>query len=63
MNDNNTQTDNLGILNEAQKQGQGTSMKDLVFDPVTGEFRQQSAGTSQGDGQVVTDMTEEGFAA
>ena len=42
---------------------QGTSMKDLVFDPVSGDFRQVPRGTHRGDGDVVTEMTDKGFAA
>lgn len=40
-----------------------TSMKDLVFDPVTGEFKQVLKGTHSGQGEVVTEMTNKGFAA
>ena len=42
---------------------QGSSMKDLVFDPVTGDFRQVPRGSHRGDGDVVTEMTNKGFAA
>lgn len=42
---------------------QGNSMKDLVFDPVTGDFRQVPRGTHHGEGDVVTEMTNKGFAA
>ena len=38
------------------------SMKDLVFDPVTGEFKQVVRGTHTGEGAVVTEMTNKGFA-
>lgn len=41
---------------------QGNSMKDLVFDPVTGDFRQVPRGTHHGEGDVVTEMTNKGFA-
>ena len=41
---------------------QGSSMKDLVYDPVTGDFRQVPRGTHHGDGDVVTEMTDKGFA-
>lgn len=42
---------------------QGSSMKDLVFDPITGDFRQVPRGTHHGEGDVVTEMTNKGFAA
>ena len=52
------------ILNEVPKQSAGTSMKDLQFDPSTGEFRQVPRGTDPGPtGNVVTEMTDQGFAA
>ena len=40
-----------------------SSMKDLVFDPVTGEFRQVARGSETGEGEIVTEMTNKGFAA
>lgn len=42
---------------------QGSSMKDLVFDPITGDFRQVPRGSHHGEGDVVTEMTNKGFAA
>ena len=42
---------------------QGSSMKDLVYDPVTGDFHQEPRGTHRGEGDVVTEMTDKGFAA
>lgn len=51
------------VLDEARKQGRGDSMMDLVFDPETGEFKQVDKGTQVDQGQVVTGMTEDGFAA
>lgn len=39
------------------------SMKDLVFDPVTGEFQQIERGSHDGTGEIVTEMTNKGFAA
>ena len=39
------------------------SMKELVFDNVTGEFRQVDRGTYHGSGDIVTEMTGDGFAA
>ena len=52
------------LSEEVREQGlnQGSSMKDLVFDPVTGDFRQVPRGTHHGDGDVVTEMTKKGFA-
>lgn len=50
---------------EVREEGrnQGTSMKDLVFDPISGDFHQVPKGTHHGDGDVVTEMTDKGFAA
>lgn len=39
------------------------SMKDLVYDPVSGEFKQIRKGTTTDEGEVVTEMTRKGFAA
>jgi molybdopterin/thiamine biosynthesis adenylyltransferase len=39
------------------------SMKDLVYDPVSGEFKQIRKGAPTGNGEVVTEMTNKGFAA
>ena len=44
-------------------QGSGVSTKDLVFDPETGEFKQVLKTEKPASGEVVTRMTEEGFAA
>ena len=49
------------VRNEGRNQG--TSMKDLVFDPISGDFRQVDRGTHRGEGDVVTEMTDKGFAA
>lgn len=46
---------------EVRKQGQGTAMTELAFNPLTGEFEQRPEG-STGTGDVVTKMTEDGFA-
>ena len=53
------------LARDVREQGlnQGSTMKDLVFDPVTGDFRQVERGASHGDGDVVTEMTDKGFAA
>ncbi len=47
---------------EVRRQGQRNSCKDLVFDPATGEFVIGGDGIRTG-GDVVTQMTEDGFAA
>ena len=39
------------------------SMKDLVYDPVSGEFKQIRKGATTDEGEVVTEMTRKGFAA
>ena len=44
-------------------QGSGTSIKDLVFDPESGEFKQVVKSVAPVSGEIVTRMTEEGFAA
>lgn len=41
----------------------GGSMKELVFNPETGDFEACARGTSHGSGEIVTEMTEGGFAA
>lgn len=51
------------LAEEVKKQGEGeNTMYDLVFDPVTGEFKQELKTSSHSNGEVVTSMTEEGFA-
>ncbi|MBP5511207.1 MAG: hypothetical protein J6Z49_09845 [Kiritimatiellae bacterium] len=54
----------LNNLSEnVRKQGLGeNTMTDLVYDPVTGEFKQVNKTESPAQGEVVTRMTEEGFA-
>ncbi len=39
----------------------GSTMMDLVFNPETGNFEQIPKGTAH-EGDVVTDMTKDGFA-
>lgn len=41
---------------------QESALTDLVFDPTTGEFKQVPKGTQSDPGDVVTEMTEKGFA-
>lgn len=47
---------------EVKKQGEGKSLKKLVFDPATGQFKQASKLNPFATGDVVTEMTEKGFA-
>ena len=58
-----SQNENMQILEEAKLHGEGKSMKDLVFNPATGEFEEQDKGAPVNTGTVVTDMTKDGFAA
>lgn len=49
-------------INEVIEETQhGGSMQELVYNAVTGEFEQRPRGT-HGAGDVVTDMTKDGFA-
>lgn len=50
------------LANEVRRQSEGSSMKDLVFDPVTGEFKQVQKNSTNFTGDVVTEMTDKGFA-
>lgn len=52
------------LAEEVREEGynQEGSMKDLVFDPVTGEFQQIERGSHAGTGEIVTEMTNKGFA-
>ena len=59
-------TDQLNSLAEdvrTEGYNPSASMKDLVYDPVSGEFKQIRKGTPTGNGEVVTEMTNKGFAA
>lgn len=51
---------------EIRRQGRpetGPSMKDLVFNPITGEFEQvEHTSLDTTPGMVVTEMTRQGFA-
>lgn len=53
------------LSEEVRNQGnhRNGSMMDLIFDPVSGEFRQVPHGAFTGTGDVVTEMTNKGFAA
>ena len=60
---NTQQLNNLAEDVREEGLNQGSSMKDLVFDPISGDFRQVPRGTHHGEGDVVTEMTNKGFAA
>ena len=60
---NEQQLNNLAEDVREQGLSQAASMKDLVFDPVTGDFRQVPHGSQAGEGDIVTEMTNKGFAA
>lgn len=60
---NEQQLNNLAEDVREQGLSQSASMKDLVFDPVTGDFRQVPRGSQTGEGDIVTEMTNKGFAA
>ena len=47
---------------EIKKQGEGKSGKKLLFDPTTGQFNLASKLNPFAAGDVVTEMTEKGFA-
>lgn len=51
----------FGDVIREQGQNQGHSMKDLVFDPVSGDFVLVDKGSAH-EGDIVTEMTEKGFA-
>ena len=40
----------------------GNTITDLVFNPMTVEFEEAPMGITHGAGEVVTDMTKDGFA-
>lgn len=50
------------IANVVKDTQHGKEKNELVFNPETGEFEQRPVGT-RGDGEIVTEMTKEGFAA
>lgn len=63
--DQNAEFKNLGeeVRKQGYKTGSSSSMKDLVFDPETGTFKavEHDEGSRRPD-DIVTGMTEEGFA-
>lgn len=56
--------ENLGeFAEQVKEQGDGKVMaKKLVFDPATGQFKTVSKLNPFSGGEVVTEMTEKGFA-
>lgn len=56
--------ENLGeFAEQVKEQGDGKVMaKKLVFDPATGQFKTVSRLNPFSGGEVVTEMTEKGFA-
>ena len=54
-----------GLAEDVRNQGYNpsASMKDLVYDPVSGEFKQIRKGATTDEGEGVTEMTRKGFAA
>lgn len=56
-----TELERFGNQIREQGESQGRTMMDLVFDPLTGDFKQVPKGTHH-VGDVVTDMAEKGFA-
>lgn len=52
------------LAESVREQGlsQEASMTQLVYDPTSGEFRQIARGSQPGTGEIVTEMTENGFA-
>ena len=58
---NSTELERFGNQIKEQGEEQGSTMMDLVFDPVTGDFKQVPKG-QQHVGDVVTEMAEKGFA-
>ena len=51
----------FGEVIREQGQNPGHSMKDLVFDPISGDFILVDKDSSH-EADIVTDMTEKGFA-
>lgn len=56
-----------GLMTDVKKQGKASSLNPfgtaLEFDPSTGQFKSVSKLGSHGDGDIVTEMTEKGFAS
>lgn len=58
---NATELEKFGEQIKEQGEKQGRTMMDLVFDPISGDFKQVPKG-EQHVGDIVTEMTEKGFA-
>ncbi len=58
---NEQEFERFGQQIKEQGEKQGHTMMDLVFDPVSGDFKQVPKG-EQHVGDIVTEMTEKGFA-
>lgn len=59
---NNFELNSLAEGVREQGQNPNGTMKDLVYDPISGEFKQVERGSHTNTGEVVTEMTEKGFA-
>ncbi|MBP5513380.1 MAG: hypothetical protein J6Y04_01175 [Bacteroidaceae bacterium] len=58
---NEQELERFGQQIKRQGENQGGTMTQLVYNPVTGEFEQVAKGQAH-EGDVVTEMTEKGFA-
>ena len=58
---NEQELERFGEQIKRQGENQGGTMTQLVYNPGTGEFEQVARGSAHG-GDVVTEMTEKGFA-
>ena len=58
---NEQEFERFGEQIKKQGENQGGTMTQLVYNPETGEFEQVAKGSAH-VGDVVTDMTEKGFA-
>ena len=58
---NTQQREEFGNAIREQGLNQGHSMNDLVFDPISGDFVLVDKGATH-EGDIVTEMTEKGFA-
>lgn len=59
---NNYELNSLAESVREQGLNQEASMTQLVYDPASGEFRQIARGSQPVTGEIVTEMTENGFA-
>ena len=58
---NEQEFENFGEQIKEQGKNQGNAMTQLVYNPETGDFEQVARGAGH-VGDIVTDMTEKGFA-